>query len=103
MPYDLGEAVKPIEDFGNGVAKAGGAVMNAVVGDNGLPSWLLALALCAFVIRVFFTSQVSDKVAQGRNDRQAQEHAMAMAKLQHEQEMERLREEHRLRTQAERD
>lgn len=94
---DLGEAVKPIEDFGTGAAKAGGAVIKAVTNGAELPAWLLAFALVVLLVRVFFTSQATDKVVQGRNEARQQAHAIAMAKLLHEQEMEKLRAEAELR------
>ena len=56
---DLGEAAKPIEDFGTGAAKAGGAVIKAVANGAELPAWLLAFALVVLLIRVFFTSQAT--------------------------------------------
>lgn len=94
---DLGEALKPIEDFGTGAAKAGGAVIKAATNGAELPAWLLAFALVVLLVRVFFTSQATDKVVQGRNERAQQSHAIEMAKLLHSQEMEKLKAELDLR------
>lgn len=100
---DLGEAAKPIEDFGTGAAKAGGAVIKAVANGAELPAWLLAFALVVLLIRVFFTSQATDKVVQGRNERAQQQHAIEMAKLLHTQEMEKLEKQLELRKAADGD
>lgn len=95
--YDLGEALKPIEDIAVGGAKAGAAVAGAAANGIELPSWLLLCALVVLGLRFVLFSPIGDKVVQGRNDRDAHEREMALRKLNHEQELERLALQHKLR------
>lgn len=94
VPYDLGEAVKPLEEFGTGVAKAGGAVAKAVASGVEIPPWLLTIALLVLLVRFVLFSPAVDKVVQGRNDAKTHQRDLEIRELAHKQELERLKAEY---------
>lgn len=94
IPYDLGEAIKPIEDMGTAAAKAGGAVASAVANGVAIPPWLLTIALLVLLVRFVLFSPAVDKVVQGRNDAVAHKRDLELRELAHKQELERLKAEY---------
>lgn len=97
LPYDLGEAMKPIEELATGAAKAGGAAAAAIGNGVELPAWLLTIALLVLLARFVLYSPALDKIVQGRNDRATQAHELRAREIAHQQELERLRAEYEQR------
>jgi fatty acid desaturase len=93
--WDLGEAMKPIEEMATGAAKAGAAVVQATGQGVSLPPWLLVIALIVLALRFVLHSPTVDKVVQGRNDRAAHREQMELRKLDHELDLQKMHEQNK--------